>query len=94
MLGSDEHILASERKWLVQAIVEKQQDFSSITFRFGPNHRSPEENRTITLKGNANLFPSLDIPDSLPAIGPGISATDSYAEKGAVDQVGNCTSEP
>jgi hypothetical protein len=92
--GSDQDIIASERKWLVQAIVEQLQDSSSITFRFGPNHDSPEQNRTIKLKGKANLFRSLDLPDALPPIGPEISVTDSYAVTGAVDEVSACPSEP
>jgi hypothetical protein len=94
VIGSDRDILASDRKWLVQAVVEKQQDSSSLTFRFGPDHQHPEQNRTITLKGNAALFSSLELPDALPSIGGGISATDSYADKGAVDQTGNCTTGP
>ena len=94
VLGSDEDVLASERKWLVQAVVEKQQDSSSITFRFGPDHQHPELNRTITLKGNASVFPSLDLPEALPPIGSGLAATDTYAVKGAVDQTGNCSSGP
>lgn len=90
VLGSDSDILASERKWLVQAVVERQPDSSSVSFRFGPVHQNPEQNRTITVKGKANLFPTLDLPDALPPIGPSISVTDSYAEKGAVDQIGSC----
>jgi CHAT domain-containing protein len=90
VLGSDSDILASERKWLVQALVERQPDSSSVTFRFGPVHQNPEQNRVITLKGKADLFPSLDLPDALPPIGPDISVTDSYAVKGAVDQIGSC----
>ncbi len=90
VLGSDSDVLASERKWLVQAMVERQPDSSSVTFRFGPIHQYPEQNRTITVKGKANLFPSLELPEALPPIGPDISVTDSYAVNGSVDQIGSC----
>jgi CHAT domain-containing protein len=94
VLNSDRDILGSERKWILQAIIEKQPDSSSLSFRFGPDHQHPENNRTITLKGKAGLFPSLDLPDALPPLASYTSMSGLYAENGAVDQIGSCSSGP
>jgi hypothetical protein len=82
VLNSDQDILGSERKWILQALVEKQPDSSVISFRFGPDHQHPENNRTITLKGKADLFPSLDLPDVLPPLASCASMSSLYAENG------------
>ncbi len=86
--GSEHDILASERDWVDDVIVEKQKDFSSVSFRFGPRRAEPARRRTITLKGEPSLLPNLDLPSALPPLSAYLKLTDSQTEQ--IDSVGFC----
>lgn len=82
--------VASERNWDVDFIVSRQKDASAVTIRFGPHGAEPDKQRHITLSGGPNLFPSFDVPETLPALKSYTRASYDWGTSQSVQRLGFC----
>jgi len=88
-----EVVVASERHWAVDLIVDKQPDKSTVSIRFGPQRQDPAQRRVIRLSGPPNLFRSLDFPNELPPLSAYTQAVYTYGTA-TIDRIAYCTSTP
>jgi CHAT domain-containing protein/tetratricopeptide (TPR) repeat protein len=81
-------------RWTGTLTMQSHKDSSELELRFGRRTTETEKRQVVTLKGGPRLFPTLDIPSTLPAPAEFSAATDSYAEGFTLDRIAACTETP
>ena len=80
---------ASLMEWPITLTIERQKDSSSLSIRVRNPPTPPQV--LITLKGGPGLFPTFDIPDTLPPLAAYTQSTlVSGRAEGVIDKIGFC----
>jgi len=92
MVGPPQIASSSLRDWWVKLTIERQNDYSAFSVQTGAPPRQPggplQILTTITLKGAPALFPTFEVPVTLPPLTSYTSATVSITEGRPPAQIG------
>jgi hypothetical protein len=77
-------------RWTGTVTVQNRNNASSVLLRFGRPSTEPEKRQTLTLQGGPKLFPTLEIPESLPGPSAYTQASDTYRADLKLDRVAAC----
>jgi len=81
-------------RWTGTITVSNTKDASEMSLRFGKGVTELRVREELTLRGGPRVFPSLDLPDSFPALSAFTAASDTYNAGFKLDSIAVCTVNP